>query len=119
MSTKGSNHWSQGYFPLFSQTKETGGEGRNRTPLVTNDMVIVPGFIGDSSRLCHYWIYRFPFGLLAILLAISGARRDDLLEKREQIRCRHFRQVQRHQVLSLRRGFLQRELQRYSGQSPE
>jgi hypothetical protein len=37
-----------------------------------NDAVIVPGFIGDSSRLCHYWNYRFPFGLLAILLAIQN-----------------------------------------------
>ena len=48
-----------------------GGEGRNRTPLVADDVLIMPGFIGDSSRLCHYWNYRFPFGLLAILLAIS------------------------------------------------
>jgi hypothetical protein len=27
-------------------------------------------FIGDSSRLCHYWKFRFPLVLLAILLAI-------------------------------------------------
>ena len=30
----------------------------------------MPYFIGDSSRLCHYWNCRFPLGLLAILLAI-------------------------------------------------
>jgi hypothetical protein len=30
----------------------------------------MPHFIGDSSRLCHYWNFRFPLGLLAILLAI-------------------------------------------------
>jgi hypothetical protein len=47
-----------------------GGEGRNRAPLVADDKVIMPYFMGDSSRLCQYWNIRFPLGLLAILLAI-------------------------------------------------
>jgi hypothetical protein len=38
---------------------------------VVDDRVILPYFISDSSGLCHYWNSRFPFGLLAILLAIS------------------------------------------------
>jgi len=45
-------------------------EGRNRAPLVADDRFIMPYFIGDSSGLCHYGIFRFPIGLLAILLAI-------------------------------------------------
>jgi hypothetical protein len=38
-----------------------------------NDAVIVLGFIGDSSRLCHYWNSRFPFGLLAIFDRLCSA----------------------------------------------
>ena len=47
------------------------GEGRNRAPLVADDIDIMVDFTGDSSGLCHYWNTRFPLGLLAILLAIS------------------------------------------------
>ena len=38
---------------------------------MADDRVILTYFIGDSSRLCHYWNFRFPLGLLAILLAIA------------------------------------------------
>jgi hypothetical protein len=51
--------------------QEFGGEGRNRAPLAADDRIIVPYFMGDSSGLCHYWNFRFPLDLLAILLAIS------------------------------------------------
>jgi hypothetical protein len=33
--------------------------------------ILLPYLIGDSSRLRHYLNFRFPLGLLAILLAIS------------------------------------------------
>jgi hypothetical protein len=36
-----------------------------------DERAIVSYFMGDSSRLCHRWNFRFPLGSLAILLAIS------------------------------------------------
>ncbi len=53
---------------------EAGGESRNRSTSVANDIDNMPDFTGDSSGLCHYWNYRFPLGLLAILLAIVNHR---------------------------------------------
>ena len=40
--------------PLVYQGFRVGGGGRNRSPSVADDRVILPYFIGDSSRLCHY-----------------------------------------------------------------
>jgi len=56
---------------ISCSVSKVGGGGRNRAPLVADDRVIMPYFIGDSSRLCHYWNIRSPLGLLAILLAIA------------------------------------------------
>jgi hypothetical protein len=57
---------------VLYQPVRYGGEGRNRAPLVADNKVIMPHFIGDSSGLCHYLNFRFLLGLLAILLAISN-----------------------------------------------
>ena len=94
--------WSRGsaFKPSLKRHKSTqvlGGEGRNRAPLVADDMVIMPYFIGYSNGHNTGWIVR----------TILGAQVGAMTSARVRLPARMFpKEIVASEVIVIPAGFL-------------